>query len=249
MLLQETTGIQDDVWLKPSDDALTITGDNATIRSQTKGGYSSYDTDASSTGTVIYSYTCNLDGLFCIDLNLTKKNNFAVYKNGELLYNETYSLPQSLSVAQVAPGDVIELHFTCKKAESGSITVHARILDHKVFIDAYEYLNQSTLTLTSFEATTIQGVINCEEAGVLYTSIPQDGNWTAIVDGRSVETVTLFDAMVGIPLTEGYHEITFQYRNKAFEVGCVVSAICLLVFIALYIGIYTVPQKKSKTLK
>ena len=245
MLLQETTGIQDDVWLKPSDDALTITGDNATIRSQTKGGYSSYDTDASSTGTVVYSYTCDLDGLFCIDLNLTKKNNFAVYKNGELLYSETYSLPQSLSVAQVEPGDVIDIHFTCKKGETGSITVHARILDQLVFLDAYEYLNQSTLTLTAFEGTTIQGVIDCKETGVLYTSIPQDGNWTATVDGKPVDTVTLFNAMVGIPLSEGYHEITFQYRNKAFETGSIISAFCLIVFIGLYLGFYTADKKRK----
>ena len=244
-LLCETTGIQDDVWLKLADDALTITGDNATIRSQTKGGYTSYDTDASSTGTVVYSYTCDLDGLFCIDLNLTKKNNFAVYKNGELLYSETYSLPQSLSVAQVEPGDVIDIHFTCKKGETGSITVHARILNQLVFLDAYEYLNQSTLTLTAFEGTTIQGVIDCKETGVLYTSIPQDGNWTATVDGKPVDTVTLFNAMVGIPLSEGYHEITFQYRNKAFEAGSIISAFCLIVFIGLYLGFYTADKKRK----
>ena len=248
-ILQEAAGIQDDVWLKPSDDALTITGDNVTIRSQTKGGYSSYETTADSNGTLIYSYTSDLDGLFCVDLNLPKKNNFSVYKNDELLYSETYSLPQSLSVAQVVPGDVIEIHFTCKKAESSNITVHARVLDQLVFQEAYEYLNQSTLELKSFERTKIQGTVDCKEAGILYTSIPQDGNWTATVDGHPVEPVTLFGSMVGLALPEGQHEITFQYHNKAFEVGCVVSAICLIVFIALYIGIYTAPQKKSKTLK
>jgi len=245
-LLREASGIQEDVWLKLADDALTITGQDAAIRSQTKGGYSSYETDATSAGTVVYSYTSDLDGLFCVDLNLTKKNSFSVYKNGELLYSETYSLPQLLSVAQVEPGDVVELHFTCKKAESGSITVHARILDQLVFQEAYAYLGQSTLTLTAFDGTTISGVIDCKEAGILYTSIPQDGNWTATVDGKPVDTVTVCDAMVGLVLSEGTHEICFQYKNEAFDIGWKISLVCLIVFIALYYGFYAVPSTSKK---
>ena len=245
-LIQEATGISEDVWIRMSDDALSITSADVVIRSQTQNGYCSYATQDNVGGTVVYTYTAELEGLLCIDLNLPKKNSFALYKNGELLYNETYSIPQSLAVSQVFPGDVIEVRLTCKKAESGSMTIYARVLDDAVFQQAYEQLSRSTMEVTSFQRTKIEGAVNCEEAGILYTSIPQDGNWAATVDGQPAETVTVCDTMVGLILTEGHHEIVFQYKNGAFDVGWKISLVCLVVFCCLYFGFYSDTKKARK---
>jgi uncharacterized membrane protein YfhO len=68
---------------------------------------------------------------------------------------------------------------------------------------------------------------------LLYTSIPQNGNWFATVDGEPAETVAVGDAMVGVLLTEGHHEVTFVYRNKAFDWGWKISLCCGLLFAVL----------------
>ena len=39
--------------------------------------------------------------------------------------------------------------------------------------------------------------------------------------------------MVALELTEGDHEIVFTYQNKAFNIGLIVSLVCLLTFLGL----------------
>ena len=245
-LIKSATGINEDVWTMMTGDVLQISATDVTIKSQTKNGFCSYSTADSTGGTIIYTYTADREGFVCIDLDLSKKNKFSVWKNDVQLYSETYSLPQSLSVSQVVPGDIIQVHLTCKSNESGNITIHAGMLNDEIFTSAYDYFNKSTLKLTSFMNTKVEGTINCQEAGVLYTSIPQDGNWTATVDGEPVETALVGDAMVALLLTEGEHEICFQYKNKAFSTGWKISLVCLFAFIILYKGLYSEASKKGK---
>lgn len=244
-LIKAATGINEDVWSLMAGDALEISATDVTIRSQTKNGYCSYAVEGNVGGTMVYTYTADREGFMCIDLDLSKKNNFSVWKNGIELYNETYSIPQSLSVAQIIPGDVIEIHLTCKAGESGSINIHAGVLDDAVFQNAYNRLNSSTLHLTSFKNTRITGTVTCDEAGVLYTSIPQDGNWTARVNGKKVDTALVGDAMVALILPEGEHLISFRYENKAFSLGWKISLFCLITFIALYKALYATAEKKK----
>jgi uncharacterized membrane protein YfhO len=182
----------------------------------------------------------------CIDLNLSKKNAYTVSKNGIELYSETYSLPQMISVCQVMPGDVIDIRFTCKKGESGTINVSACLLDEDLFRQAYEVLNASTLELTTFSSTFVEGTIDCNRDGLLYTSIPQDGNWHVQVDGKDAEVILVGDAMVSVALTQGQHTVSFTYRNAAFSFGWKVSLGCLLVFLALAFICYMPERKKGK---
>ena len=245
-LLQAATGINDEAWTLLEDEQLQITATDVTIRSQTISGYCSYSTASNVGGTLVYTYTADREGLLCIDLDLSKRNNFSVWKNGVELYSETYSIPQSLSVAQVVPGDEVQIHLTCKSGENGSTTIYAGVLDETVFNHAYEILNRNTLQLTSFDNTRIEGTVTCDEAGVLYTSIPQDGNWIATVNGEPVDTALVGDAMVALLLPEGEHEITFHYKNEAFSLGWKISLVCLIVFVILYKSIYFHSSKKAK---
>jgi uncharacterized membrane protein YfhO len=111
--------------------------------------------------------------------------------------------------------------------------VGAAVLDMKQFEKCYELLAASTLNLREFTTTKISGTIDCNRSGVLYTSIPQNGNWFAEVDGEPVETVAIGDAMVGVMLTEGEHEVVFLYRNRAFSWGWKISLLCAAVFAVL----------------
>ena len=244
-LLTAASGISEDVWYRLGKECLSVTTQNATLTSTTSTGYSAYKTD-SAQGKVIYTFTANRSGLLCIDLNLPKRNSFSVSLNGQFLYSESYSLPQMLSVANVGPGDTVEISLNCKANERGSITVHAAIMDETVFRRAYEVLAASTLELTTFESTFVEGTIDCDRDGLLYTSIPQNGNWSAQVDGKDVDIVLIGNAMIGIPLTEGHHTVTFTYRNAAFSLGWKISLICAAIFIGVYLVVYKPRRKKGK---
>jgi uncharacterized membrane protein YfhO len=107
-------------------------------------------------------------------------------------------------------------------------------------------LNASTLELTTFRNTLVEGTIDCDRDGLLYTSIPQDGNWKATVDGQDAQIILVGDAMVAVPLTKGQHTVRFTYENDAFSLGWKVTLLCFLVFGALVYAYYQPKRKKGK---
>ena len=244
-LFQSATGLTDNVWINESGKKLKISGKDVTVSPQATSGYCYY-TAGSAGGRVIYTYEAERDGLFCIDLVLPKRNKISVWKNGVELFNETYSLPQSMAVSQVKKGDIIELHFTCGANTKSYTTVRAATLDEEVFRKGYDILNASTLELTTFKNTKVEGTINCNRAGVLYTSIPQDGNWTVLVDGEPAQISLIADVMIGVNLTEGEHTVTFTYHSEAFSLGCKITLVCVVIFIFLYLNAYPPKSKGNK---
>jgi len=245
-LFQGATGLEGDVWRLITGNNLSVSGTGVTFNSQTQTGYCSYSTAENAGGTVVYKYIAPTEGLLCVDLNLSKKNKFSFWKDGAELYNETYSIPQSLSVCRVMPGEVIEVRLTCSANEKGTISLHAGILDEDLFRSGHALLSASTLNLTSFSNTYIEGTIDCNRNGILYTSIPQDGNWHAMIDGKPAQMVLIGDAMVGLLLPEGTHKITFSYRNAAFSLGWKLSLACFVVFAGLCIAAYLPKYRKGK---
>ena len=241
-LMRAATGIPEDVWMLMTGIDFNVVGEDVTIVDYTPSGYCTYQ-DGRNGAAITYTFFVDSDGFMCVELNFPKRNNVSIWKNGEQLYSETMSLPQMLAVGDVEVGDVVEIRATCKSAgESGNLTVGAAILSQERFQACYDVLNASTLELTEFSNTRVSGTISCNRDGLLYTSIPQNGNWIAIVDGEEVQTVTVGEAMTAVMLTEGDHEVTFRYRNRAFTYGCLVSLGCAALFLVL---IYTRREKRG----
>lgn len=242
-LFTAATGISSEVWHRISGENLTITGNGVTIAESNTSGYCQYR-DSSSNADVTYSYTADRDGFMCIHLNLPKRNDFYVSVNGIELYKETISLPQMLAVADVNTGDVIDVRILCDAGEESTMTVSGAILNHERFWQGYDILNASTLELTKFNNTCVEGTITCDRDGLLYTSIPQNGNWSATVDGQPAQIQLVGDCMVALPLTEGEHTVVFTYRNGAFSLGWKISLGCAAVFLALVQFVYKPDWKK-----
>ena len=245
-LLAAASGIDDDVWTILAGGNLQIEGLDATITSQNGKGYCAYTADLKNS-TVVYTYHVDVDGFLCVSLNLPKRNDVAIWVNGEQRYSEAISLPQMLAVGDVREGDVVELKMTCKIAgESSTMTISAAVLDQASFAAHYDVLNASTLRLTEFSNTEVVGTIRCDREGLLYTSIPQNGNWYAEVDGKEVQTLTVGDAMTAVALTEGSHEVRFYYHNRAFSLGWKISFVCFAVFGLLVWNSFRGDDKKGK---
>ena len=245
-LLSAAAGINADVWTLITGKNLSISATDVTIKNQSQTGYCSYSTNKDTGGTIVYKYIADRNGFVCTSLDLSKRNKTSYWKNGVELYSESYSIPQTLAVCDVKQGDVIEIHLTCQADENGSITLHTGILDEALFRKAYNTLAASTLELTTFRNTFVEGTIACNRDGVLYTSIPQNGNWSAYVDGRQADIILIGDAMIGVLLSKGDHTVTFRYHNPAFSLGWKISLACAAVFAGLYLSIYRPRRKKGK---
>ena len=232
-LMKAATGLDADLWWVMTQDEWTVSGEDVTVTDQTAGGRTTYK-DGMKGGIITYTYYVGNDGFMCVSLDFPKRNSVTIWKNGEQLYSETMTLPQMMAVTDVVAGDVVEIKAKCQNSnESGYVTISAAILDMERFEACYNVLAESTLELTEFETTYVAGTIECDRDGLLYTSIPQNGNWSVKVDGEDAEVVLTGDVMVGVLLTEGEHEVEFIYHNAAFAWGWKISLLCVMAFGAL----------------
>ena len=244
-LLRAAAGVTGNVWQFIPRSDLEVTGENVTIGEPSTLGRYTYS-DATTSSYIVYNYTIRDEGLLCINLDLTGRNSYTVLKNGTELFAETISLPQLIAICDVVPGDTITVRIKGKGEESGTTTLLAAVMQGDVFREAYEKLSRSTYTVTSFENTRVEGTINCDRDGLMYTSIPQDGNWSAIVDGEPAEITLIGDAMIGLKLAEGNHTVVFEYHNAAFSLGWKVSLACLAAFVVIGTAFYPFRWKKGK---
>ena len=232
------TGVQDDVWEHVRD--VTITAEKVTIDDASV--YQCNYSDAESGGMIIYEFTAERNGFLCLDFDVTDRNSYSVYLNGEKLYSESLSLPQMIAASNVEVGDLVRVELKCKAGEDGRTTVKAAILNGSYFRTGVEILSASMLELTEFSSTHVAGTIDCNRDGLLYTSIPQDGNWKVYVDGVQVEYELVGDCMIGVMMQEGFHEVEYVYKNEAFSYGWKISLAFGLLFV---ICILVSSQKKQ----
>ena len=244
-LFKKATGITEPVWTVMNGNNFITVPTDVEITSSSSSGLCVY-TAGSEGGTLTYQYTAPQDGFMCVKLDLSHKNNFSIFINNEKVYNDNISLPQITAVGNVQAGDVVEIRMECDPNEDSKMTINAAILNDDVFRRGYEILAASTLELTEFENTYVSGIIDCNRDGLLYTSIPQNGNWYATVDGEPAEIVLIGEAMIGLKLTEGAHTVAFTYHNAAFSLGWKTSLGCAAIFGACALLVYKPKRYKGK---
>lgn len=127
------------------------------------------------------------------------------------------------------------------------MTVTAAQLDNDLFFQGYDILNASTLNITSFRQTKVDGTITCDRDGLFYTSVPQNGNWRLYVDGEEAQITLVGNCMISTHLTQGEHTIGLRYQNKAFSLGWKISLLSVALFGACAYLAYKPELEKRKT--
>jgi hypothetical protein len=267
-MFKAATGLTSNVWTMLNSNHFEVTaGSGVEIKLSNASGYTSFHSGTQDTG-LTYTYSIDREGFMCLDLTLYANKKFSVWHNGIKLYNESYSLPLTMAVCDVKPGDEVQVIIECAANVDSAVQVKGYMLDGKVFWEGYDILKASTLQLTEFTTTYISGVINCDRDGLLYTSVPQcgndrteqeidedgkvhkattspEGNWVVYVDGMKVDNVLVGNAMVAVELTEGIHTVELRYENKAFDYGSLITFACAAVFGGIVLAEYLYKRKKK----
>ena len=109
--------------------------------------------------------------------------------------------------------------------------IYVASIDAELFDHGYSLLTEAPLILTEFTQTRIKGEINVINDGLLYTSIPTDGNWLAFVNGVEAETILIGGSMLALRLTEGIYNIEFRYKNNSITIGIFISITSMLILL------------------
>ena len=267
-LFKAATGTTSNVWTMLNSNYFEVTaGSGVEIKLNSNGGYTSFHSGTQDTS-LTYTYSFDKEGFMCLDLTLYANKKYSVWHNGIKLYSESYSLPLTMAVCDVKPGDTVEVIIECAAEVDSAVQVKGYLLNEELFWKGYEILAASTLKLTAFSNTYISGIIDCNRDGLLYTSVPQcgnkrteqeideegkvhkattspEGNWVVYVDGVKVDNVLVGNAMVAVELTEGVHTVELRYENKAFTYGRTISLVCAAVFGGIVLVDFLRKRKKK----
>lgn len=134
-----------------------------------------------------------------------------------------------------------ELTFNSENEKS--LKLSAYFLNEAALSDFINTLSEQTMTLDSYDETSINGHISVTKPGSLVLSIPYEKGWTVKVDGKKLEAIELFEgAFISIPLTTGEHTISLSFYPVGFNLGIIIS----LVSLGLFIGLCVLTNKKHR---
>jgi hypothetical protein len=106
--------------------------------------------------------------------------------------------------------------------------------DEAMFQEDIDKMKENQWNITKFNDRKITGTITAEEGQVMMTSIPYEDGWTVKVDGKKVEPVKLLNALVGVPLEPGEHEVTMTFTPPGWNIGLICLAAGIVVLILFY---------------
>ncbi len=159
----------------------------------------------------------------------TDNKSITVYAGNKFFdFSNLKSNPHTLDIGYVSDTDEV----TIIADEPMSLSVY--LLNSEKFIEAYNILNESSLNVTKWSDTRIDGTINVKEDGTFFLSIPYDAGWSLYVDGKKTDTYAIEDALLGAYLTTGEHTVVLKYTPVNLILGCIITLICIIILVAIY---------------
>ena len=144
----------------------------------------------------------------------------------------------------VFDGTPIHVYVKYSESPSSNITLYGYQLDRAGYDSMLEKFSDEQLTVTGYDTTSLTGHIDVKEDGLLFLTIPYAEGWSAVVDGQEAEIVSIQDALMGIRLKAGSHDISLRYTPAGFKAGLIISIVSV-VMIAGIISVSSIVRKRK----
>lgn len=238
------TGIDSRLYKHIDYTALTADGEDCSlVKSTNRTSFRYFKPDNTSKEYYTIDFELDEGGLLLAQAYMAGSGDMKVYRNGELLISRPAKVRSLFCLGDVEAGDTISFTFEAKDYASGTISLDVALQNDGIYDMGMELLADEVWNLTDASDTYYRGTIAAKQDGLFYTSIPYEPGWTAYVDGKQVDIaqtydpesvdVLLTDAVISFPLSAGSHVIELKYSAPGLGVGLLISALSLLLFVAL----------------
>ncbi len=227
-LYKAMTGTSDNVM-----DCLQITSLNVDMANV--NGTSGFNfNNAGGSSTAVFTATVpDTAGVFIhVDCRAAKSINVSAAGNS---WGVTTYEPYIIDAGVLPTGTEVTVTVTTEQSCAGNIYVAT--LNEEAYHRDIDMLKANSLKIDKFSDSKLHGTIHADEAGVMMTSIEFDKGWTVKVDGKTVDTFAVGDALLAIDLEAGDHEIelSFMPRGLVMGIGISVISVAALLFVLDYI--------------
>ena len=183
----------------------------------------------------------------------TNSKRFKYTINGQTSDREISTGRSLIDLGILQAGDFVDIEFSLDRkgsyettySKTGSFRVYAAGFDDYTFNKLYKELSDEMLIVNDYDSTSLNGTITANKDGIMFTSIPYDNGFTAFVDGEETETIPIGnDGLIGVPVKEGTHKISFKYHVEGFNIGLILTSISIIGII-VYVFV-DIKLKKNK---
>jgi uncharacterized membrane protein YfhO len=155
-------------------------------------------------------------------------------------------IQQIIDIGYYDPEVKTSVELKWDKPKDEQITIHAYSINEEAYQSMLSVLSESPFKVDAVTSTSMEGNINAKEAGVLLLTIPFDNGWSATLDGQPVELLQIGDALTGISLSAGKHQVSMKYEPNGFSMGWKISVLGLLVFLTLSLAPVWITYRKNR---
>ncbi|MBP3811097.1 MAG: YfhO family protein [Clostridiales bacterium] len=120
-------------------------------------------------------------------------------------------------------GEPLTATITYSDSPAGTLHVYTYELNREGYDLAVNTLGSRQFEVTSYDDTSITGTIDAGEGGFMLLTIPYTEGFIAQVDGQEAELISVQDALCGIDLEEGTHEVVIRYVPAGFTQAAFIS--------------------------
>lgn len=240
-MFTKATGVEEHLFEKVLPDRNS--GDGCTVTGYEDESYymESTDTEKAGLGRVVFPIEVGEEYLAYIASNLD--DSVEIYGPG-YVRTVTVEYPFIIDLKEADSQGEWTFCYNVEAGGYGDTTLYVRTLDEEVFEKGYEKLDDEPFLVTGYTDRSIEGTVSAQEDGYLFTSIPYDKGWTLYVDGVKTEIEPFKEALIGVYLEKGEHEIQLTYLPGGFTVGSLITGAALAAFIVLWVR-YHKKQRKA----
>lgn len=176
-----------------------------------------------------YEYTAKKDEFIYLNDHNQENNEYEFLLNNELInltHKDFYLLHKNDKVN-------IKVIFD-KKSKDYEVNLYT--IDYDIYKEFVKNINKNKIEITNYYSDShFTSQINVEKDGLLYTSIAADNGWKVLVDGKEVKYTKIYNAVIGLELDEGEHDIEFIYTTPGLKIGIIISITTLLGILSIYL--------------
>ncbi len=195
---------------------------------------------------MIYRFTADARDPYYLSLVSNQTAGANIYVNGKLLSGYFSGETKCcLYLGTFAAGEEVEVVCDIYRGSVKLLSEDIYALDTQQYIDVMTALQKKDLDVSNYQNSEINGTVEMEQDGYLFTSIPFDSGFTVWVDGEKAEYTAFSDTFLLLPLSAGTHEIRTSYVPRGFWPGFALTALSVLL-LAVW-GVYQLfKQKRSQ---
>ncbi len=215
------------------------------VQKNIDGSYSFNCIKSGITPRLRWNFTAPKSGLYLVSSSISKGDDIKIIRNGSVTIDKiNMDRPYIACAGYFSEGDTITVQSDLEQNAAGTAKLGLYLLNQQVFEQGYEMMKRNVMETTYFKnGGKMEGTINADRDGLLYTSIPYEKGWTAYVDGEETEITAVGGSVIAFELKEGEHEITLKYIPNGFVPGLLFSLICLAAFVFFCVMIYIFGRK------